>query len=51
MAAVKFGIIGDSTTIGLVNIARIKVGFPDDGAGPTVIVSTSALLWKVIGGG
>jgi len=39
-----FGIIGDLTTIGLVNIARIEVGFPDDGSGPTVIVSTSALF-------
>jgi len=39
-----FGIIGDLTTIGLVNIARIELGFPDDGSGPTVIVSTSALF-------
>ena len=39
-----FGIIGDLTTIGLANIARIEVGFPDDGSGPTVIVSTSALF-------
>ncbi|HPA79820.1 MAG TPA: hypothetical protein PLS95_03335 [Thermoanaerobaculales bacterium] len=38
------GIIGDLTTIGLTNIARIEVGFPDDGTGPTVIVSTSALF-------
>jgi hypothetical protein len=38
------GIIGDLTTIGLVNIARIELGFPDDGSGPTVIVSTSALF-------
>ncbi|PWB76378.1 MAG: hypothetical protein C3F15_05315 [Holophagae bacterium] len=38
------GIIGDLTTIGLANIARIEVGFPDDGSGPTVIVSTSALF-------
>jgi hypothetical protein len=38
------GIIGDLTTIGVVNIARIEVGFPDDGSGPTVIVSTSALF-------
>ncbi len=39
-----FGIIGDLTTIGIANIARIEVGFPDDGGGPTVIVSTSALF-------
>lgn len=38
------GIIGDLTTIGLVNIARIEVAWPDDGSGPTVIVSTSALF-------
>ena len=38
------GIIGDLTTIGVVNIARIELGFPDDGSGPTVIVSTSALF-------
>jgi hypothetical protein len=38
------GLIGDLTTIGLVNIARIELGFPDDGSGPTVIVSTSALF-------
>jgi hypothetical protein len=44
MAAVKSGIIGNLATIGLVNIARIKVGFPDDGSGPTVIVSTSSLF-------
>jgi hypothetical protein len=38
------GIIGDLTTIGLVNIARIELGFPDDGSGPTIIVSTSSLF-------
>jgi hypothetical protein len=43
-ADVGIGIIGDLTTIGVVNMARIEVGFPDDGSGPTVVVSTSALF-------
>jgi hypothetical protein len=38
------GIIGDLTKVGLSNIARVEIGFPDDGSGPTVIVSTSSLF-------
>lgn len=43
-ANLGFGIIGDLTRVGVSNIARIEVGFPDDGSGPTVIVSTSSLF-------
>jgi hypothetical protein len=38
------GIIGDLTKIGLKNIARVEIGWGDDGSGPTVIVSTSSLF-------
>lgn len=41
---VGLGIIGDLTKIGLSNIARVEIGFPDDGSGTTVIVSTTSLF-------
>jgi hypothetical protein len=43
-ADVGVGLTLDLTTIGLSNVARVEVGFPDDGSGATVIVTTSALF-------
>jgi hypothetical protein len=43
-ADVGFGLILGLQTIGLSNVLRIEVGFPDDGSGETLIVTTSALF-------
>jgi len=38
------GLILGLQTIGLSNVARIEIGFPDDGSGPTLIITTDALF-------
>ncbi len=38
------GLMLDLTTIGLSNLARVEVGFPDDDTGPTIIITTGALF-------
>jgi hypothetical protein len=38
------GLLGDLTTIGLANVLRVEVAWPDDGSGPTVIVTSEALF-------
>jgi hypothetical protein len=39
-----FGLILDVPKFGLANLARIEIGFPDDGGEPTVIITTQALF-------
>jgi hypothetical protein len=38
------GLILGLQTIGLSNVARIEIGFPDDNSGSTLIITTSALF-------
>lgn len=42
--AAGLGLIADMTSIGLYNLLRLDVGFPDDGSGPTITVTSSALF-------
>ena len=39
-----FGLLADLTRIGLANLLRLELAFPDDGRGPTVIVTSTALF-------
>ncbi len=43
-ADVGVGLMLDLTTIGLSNLARVEIGFPDDHSGATIIITTGALF-------
>ena len=38
------GLLADLTRVGLANLLRLEVAFPDDGSGTTVIVTSTALF-------
>jgi hypothetical protein len=41
---VGVGLLADLTTVGIGNLLRLEVAFPDDGSGPTVLISSEALF-------